>query len=120
MNNIKENLAENLTKLRLSYKMTQADLAKKINYTDKSISKWENGNSKPALKHIKKLANIFNVSVEELLNKANQEEEKKITKIVITGGPCAGKSTAMSYIQNEFTKKGYAVLFVPETATELS
>lgn len=43
----------------------------------------------------------------------------KITKIVITGGPCAGKTTAMSWIQNAFTKKGYAVLFVPETATEL-
>lgn len=42
-----------------------------------------------------------------------------ITKIVITGGPCAGKSTAMSRIQNEFTQMGYTVLFVPETATEL-
>ena len=42
-----------------------------------------------------------------------------LSKIVITGGPCAGKSTAMSYIQNHFTQKGYTVLFVPETATEL-
>lgn len=43
----------------------------------------------------------------------------EISKIVITGGPCAGKSTAMSWIQKEFTQKGYRVLFVPETATEL-
>lgn len=43
----------------------------------------------------------------------------KITKIVITGGPCAGKSTAMSWIQNAFTQMGYTVLFIPETATEL-
>lgn len=42
-----------------------------------------------------------------------------ISKIVLTGGPCAGKTTAMSWIQNTFTKKGYTVLFVPETATEL-
>lgn len=42
-----------------------------------------------------------------------------IHKIVITGGPCAGKTTAMSWIQNAFTKRGYRVLFVPETATEL-
>ncbi len=41
-----------------------------------------------------------------------------ITKIVITGGPCAGKTTAMSWIQNAFTQEGYRVLFVPETATE--
>lgn len=42
-----------------------------------------------------------------------------ISKIVITGGPCAGKSTAMSWIQKEFTQMGYTVLFIPETATEL-
>ena len=43
----------------------------------------------------------------------------KITKIVITGGPCAGKTTAMSWVQNAFEKKGYVVLFIPEAATEL-
>lgn len=43
----------------------------------------------------------------------------EISKIVITGGPCAGKTTAMSWIQNAYTQKGYSVLFVPETATEL-
>ena len=43
----------------------------------------------------------------------------EITKIVITGGPCAGKTTAMSWIQDKFTSLGYCVLFVPETATEL-
>ena len=41
-----------------------------------------------------------------------------ITKIVITGGPCGGKSTAMAKIQDAFSEKGYTVLFVPETATE--
>ncbi len=43
----------------------------------------------------------------------------EISKIVITGGPCAGKSTALSWVQREFTQLGYTVLFVPETATEL-
>jgi len=43
----------------------------------------------------------------------------EITAIVITGGPCAGKTTAMSWIQSHFAKLGYKVLFVPETATEL-
>lgn len=42
----------------------------------------------------------------------------EISKIVITGGPCAGKTTAMSWIQNAFTAKGYTVLFIGETATE--
>ena len=43
----------------------------------------------------------------------------KISKIVITGGPSAGKTTALSRIQSELTYLGYTVLFVPETATEL-
>lgn len=45
--------------------------------------------------------------------------KKEITKIVITGEPCAGKSTAMSRIQSYFSELGYRVLFVSETATEL-
>ncbi len=43
----------------------------------------------------------------------------KLTKIVITGGPCAGKSTAMSWVKNAATQMGYTVLVIPETATEL-
>ena len=42
----------------------------------------------------------------------------ELRKIVITGGPSAGKTTGLSWIQNAFTKLGYTVLFVPETATE--
>lgn len=44
---------------------------------------------------------------------------KSMYKIVITGGPCAGKTTGMNWIQNAFGARGYTVLFVPETATEL-
>lgn len=54
-----------------------------------------------------------------LLKKWEEKKVQKITKIVLTGGPCAGKSTAMSWIQNAFIERGYKVLFVPETATEL-
>lgn len=40
-------------------------------------------------------------------------------KIAITGGPCAGKTTAMQKIVQEFTEKGYKVFVVNETATDL-
>ena len=43
----------------------------------------------------------------------------KHTKIAITGGPCAGKTTAMQKIVQEFTEKGYKVFVVNETATDL-
>ncbi|MDD5946511.1 MAG: ATP-binding protein [Oscillospiraceae bacterium] len=42
-----------------------------------------------------------------------------IKKIVITGGPCAGKSTAMQRVRAHFSAKGNTVLVIPETATEL-
>lgn len=48
-----------------------------------------------------------------------QENAKEIIKIVLTGGPCAGKTTAMKKIREYFTAIGYAVVFIPETATEL-
>lgn len=43
----------------------------------------------------------------------------EIHKIVLTGGPCAGKTTARSWIQNSFQRLGYRVLFIPEAYTEL-
>ena len=43
----------------------------------------------------------------------------KITNIVITGGPCGGKTTGLEEIKKTFSSLGYCVLVVPETATEL-
>lgn len=44
---------------------------------------------------------------------------KQIWTFVITGGPCSGKTTALSTIEQELSSRGYYVLIVPETATEL-
>ena len=43
---------------------------------------------------------------------------KNIQVIALTGGPCAGKTTAASYIQNYMTKLGWYVIFVDEAATQ--
>ncbi|MBR2411813.1 MAG: ATP-binding protein [Clostridia bacterium] len=42
-----------------------------------------------------------------------------IKKIVITGGPCGGKTSAMKRLSEAFTEMGYTVIIIPETATEL-
>lgn len=44
---------------------------------------------------------------------------KEIFKIVITGGPCAGKTSALAKIKEHFLKIGYGVITIGETATEL-
>lgn len=43
----------------------------------------------------------------------------KIYEFVITGGPCAGKTTGLSRLDDTFSEKGYKVIIVPETATEV-
>lgn len=105
--------------LRRKSGMTQTDMAERLGVTNKAVSKWENGKSKPTTNTLRKMAALFGISVEDLLRIREEEKQMQITKIVITGGPCAGKTTAMSWIQSNFTKMGYTVLFVPETATEL-
>lgn len=47
------------------------------------------------------------------------EKMKDIIKIVITGGPCGGKSTAIERVKEIFTGEGFRVLLLQETATEL-
>ncbi len=105
--------------LRTGLNLSQTELAEMLGVTNKAVSKWENGKSKPTTNVIRKLAAIFKIDINELLQLRDGEKRMKISKVVITGGPCAGKSTAMSWVQKAFTQMGYAVLFVPETATEL-
>ncbi|MBQ6268015.1 MAG: AAA family ATPase [Clostridia bacterium] len=105
--------------LRSRAGLSQSALAALLGVTNKAVSKWEVGKAKPGVEMIRKLAAVFQVSVDELLKRREEEAPAEIVKIVVTGGPCAGKTTAMSWIQNAFTQMGYVVLFVPETVTEL-
>ena len=104
-------------RVRLGY--TQAQVAAALGVTNKAVSKWENGKAMPSTGSIRKLAALYAVSADELLSRKQEKNAPEITKIVITGGPCAGKTTGMSWVQNALTERGYRVLFVPETATEL-
>lgn len=45
------------------------------------------------------------------------EDRINLTRILLTGGPCAGKSTAIAAISQDLTQLGYKVLVVPEAAT---
>ena len=106
-------------KCRCKAGLSQAALAEYLGVSNKAVSKWETGKSKPTTNVLRKLSALFSVSVEELLRLREERDKMDIKKIVITGGPGAGKTTGMSWIQNSFAKLGYTVLFVPETATEL-
>ena len=58
---------DNLKQLRLEMKLTQAELAKILNVSFKTISHWENGYSEPSINQIIALKNFFKVSYEEII-----------------------------------------------------
>lgn len=60
-------VGKNIMRLRRMANMTQLDLAEKLNYSDKSISKWEQGNGMPDVRILVRLADLFNVSVDDLV-----------------------------------------------------
>lgn len=74
MKELHEIIAKNISELRNDSKMTQTQLAKKLNYSDKAVSKWERGESLPDIAVLKQIADIFSVSVDYLL-----EEKHTVT-----------------------------------------
>lgn len=64
--------ASNLIRLRTDAGMTQAQLAEKINYSDKSVSKWERAEALPDVLVVKSMADLFGVTVDFMLTSHDQ------------------------------------------------
>lgn len=64
--------AGNLIQLRTSRGLTQAELGAKLNYSDKTISKWERGEAIPDAYVLTQIAEIFGVTVDSLLSPPDQ------------------------------------------------
>lgn len=63
---------------------------------------------------------LYNDSKDENLQEIGEEmENKSIQRIVLTGGPCAGKTTALAKLEQTLSNLGYKVVVVPEAATML-
>ncbi len=90
-NNIQEILINNLIALRKSRSLTQIELGEKINYSDKTISKWENGDSCPNIEAIYRIAKFYEVSIDDLLSEDFQigsrivaEKQRNYSKLIIS------------------------------------
>ena len=68
MDELKLVVASNLIKLRQQAGMTQAELGEKLNYSDKTVSKWERGESIPDAFVLMRLAKIYGLTVDDLLH----------------------------------------------------
>ena len=83
-NNFKSIVAQNIYYLRTQNSMTQFELGEKLNYSDKAISKWERGDGIPDAYVLKKMSELFGVTVDYILSEHTEQERKlepKKTKI---------------------------------------
>lgn len=77
MEELRTVIANNLMNLRKASKLTQLELAEKLNYSDKAISKWERGESLPDVILLKQIADMYNVNIDYLMQEHTFEDAKK-------------------------------------------
>lgn len=82
-------IAENILTLRQAHSLTQAELAEKLSYTDKAVSKWERGESVPDVFTLKAISELFGVTVDYLfyphsVDEVRPQKHIKSNHIIIT------------------------------------
>lgn len=73
MKDIKNTVAKNISTLRQMNNMTQTELGEKLNYSDKTISKWERGESTPDISVLVEIASMFGVTLDSLVRSENMK-----------------------------------------------
>lgn len=76
MKNIRDTVKDNLIALRKQNKLTQMELAKKLNYSDKAISRWENGEVLPDVEILQSIADVYNIPLSYILEEKHPEDKK--------------------------------------------
>lgn len=74
---IRRTIAKNITAYRKAHHDTQADLAEKLNYSDKSVSKWERGESLPDVFILAQIADLYGVTVSNLIGEVEAPKKAK-------------------------------------------
>ena len=91
MEDLKPVFAGNLTTLRKKKGWTQLELAERLNYSDKAVSKWERGESLPDVTILKQISELFEVTVDYLLVRDHESgtvpvsKRKRRNRAMITG-----------------------------------
>ena len=78
----KDIIAKNIIYYRKSLKLTQAELAEQLKYSDKAVSKWERGEALPDSFVLKQIAEILGVSMDTLCRKHEKETYKRPIRIL--------------------------------------
>ena len=125
----KQTLGMMILTLRKEKGMTQLELAEKMGVTDKAVSKWERDLSFPDISSIPKLAEIFEVSVDELMQVKTETKEcigkNKVDEIVDTAlkgiGVAMGIAvTVLSVLGELETKYAFVMLGIGLASVSIS
>lgn len=77
---LKLQIGANITLWRKRLGMTQAELAQRLNYSDKAVSKWERGESVPDVLTLAEIAQQFGITVNELIYGGEEEAAEPVSK----------------------------------------
>ena len=118
--NVKQLIADNITYYRKKAGMTQAELAEKINYSDKAVSKWERGEGVPDVYVLCVMAEIFGITLndftaEPLKRKISVIKRNKIVISLLSVGVAWLVATLafvlMSIVASDFPYKHMAFVY---------
>lgn len=94
MEDLKQTIAQNLAACRRAAGLTQLQLAEKLNYSDKAVSKWERGESLPDVAVLYELAQLYGVTLDYLVTEHADKKpalygaEKRRRRILIAAMSC--------------------------------
>ena len=83
MKDIRPIISKNLAMLRKDKGLTQAELAEKLNYSDKAVSRWEHGDTLPDVNVLNELCEFYGITLNDLISedcKKHEEESKRYSK----------------------------------------
>ena len=77
MKDLRKIIGDNLSELRKRRGLTQFEVAEKFNYTDRAISKWENGDTLPDVEVLYNLCEFYGVTIDYLTHEENAQYKRK-------------------------------------------
>ena len=78
MKELNKIISDNLVMLRKKLGLKQSDVADKLNYSDKTVSKWETGEIIPNIENLIELCKLYDVSLEQITRKMDISEVENI------------------------------------------
>ena len=113
---MEKTLGNYIAELRKKNGMTQAELAEKLGITDKAVSKWERDLSCPDIALLPRIAEIFGLSVDELMrskpdeNKVKKERTELIRLVLRALALAMGTATAVTAIMDKLEIRPFMIM----------